>query len=241
MHHLETENWKIQALPLARIKKIMKSEEFVMHELEKERLRETGQEVEADNKPATKFMISGEAPLLMSKACELLIRELSSRAWQHTERNRRRTLQRQDLHAAVGESEVYDFLIDIVPRVTPPSRSFYMNADPNVAAGLPPAGIPLTEQTSNMMMQQQIQQQPQHIQMVQAPIQMIQQQVAPSQMIQQQQQQPEYLHIGLQDYSQAPQFAFFPMPGMPDDNGLQQQQQQQQSPETSHHHAWTDV
>ena len=42
----------------------------------------------------------------------------SFRAWRHTERNRRRTLQRQDLHAAVGESEVYDFLIDIVPRVT---------------------------------------------------------------------------------------------------------------------------
>ncbi|EEC43265.1 predicted protein, partial [Phaeodactylum tricornutum CCAP 1055/1] len=87
-------NWKIQTLPLARIKKIMKKSE----------------------KAAVKFMISGEAPLLMSKACELLVKELSARAWQHTERNRRRTLQRQDIHAAVGESEVYDFLIDIVPR-----------------------------------------------------------------------------------------------------------------------------
>jgi len=114
------ENWKIQTLPLARIKKIMKSEEFILQELEKEKQQkaaEEGQPIESE-KGGVKFMISGEAPVLMSKACELLIRDLSFRAWRHTERNRRRTLQRQDLHAAVGESEVYDFLIDIVPRVS---------------------------------------------------------------------------------------------------------------------------
>jgi histone H3/H4 len=93
----------------------MKSEEFVMQEIEKDRCIREG--VEADEKTSTKFMISAEAPLVMSKACELVIRELSIRAWQHTARNRRRTLQRQDVHAAVGESDVYDFLIDIVPRV----------------------------------------------------------------------------------------------------------------------------
>jgi hypothetical protein len=101
----------------------MKSEEFILQELEKERQQKLAAEegtagfVDTE-KPAIKFMISGEAPVLMSKACELLIKDLSFRAWRHTERNRRRTLQRQDLHAAVGESEVYDFLIDIVPRVT---------------------------------------------------------------------------------------------------------------------------
>ena len=93
----------------------MKSEEFVMQELEKDRCIREG--IEPDDKTSVKFMISAEAPLVMSKACELLIRELSVRAWQHTSRNRRRTLQRQDIHAAVGESDVYDFLIDIVPRV----------------------------------------------------------------------------------------------------------------------------
>lgn len=98
----------------------MKSEEFILQELEKEKQQkaaEEGQPIESE-KGGIKFMISGEAPVLMSKACELLIRDLSFRAWRHTERNRRRTLQRQDLHAAVGESEVYDFLIDIVPRVS---------------------------------------------------------------------------------------------------------------------------
>jgi nuclear transcription factor Y gamma len=114
---LETENWRILSLPLARIKKIMRCEEFVMRELEKERLLQAG-ETDSEKKPKPKFMISGDAPIIMTKACELLIKELSTRAWQHTYRNRRRTLQRADLHAAVGESEVFDFLIDIVPRVS---------------------------------------------------------------------------------------------------------------------------
>eukprot|EP00529_Nitzschia_sp_RCC80_P022626 CAMPEP_0113483960 /NCGR_PEP_ID=MMETSP0014_2-20120614/23707_1 /TAXON_ID=2857 /ORGANISM="Nitzschia sp." /LENGTH=478 /DNA_ID=CAMNT_0000377531 /DNA_START=532 /DNA_END=1968 /DNA_ORIENTATION=+ /assembly_acc=CAM_ASM_000159 len=125
------ENWKIQTLPLARVKKIMKSEEFVLHEIEKERRSsavktaiEAGQEPSPeDSKPPSKFMISAEAPILMSKACELLVKELTFRSWRHTERNRRRTLQKQDVHAAVGESEVYDFLIDIVPRVAPTTKS----------------------------------------------------------------------------------------------------------------------
>jgi Histone-like transcription factor (CBF/NF-Y) and archaeal histone len=97
----------------------MKSEEIILQELERERQTRDRVEGTPDDpeRANIKFMISGEAPVLMSKACELLIKDLSFRAWQHTERNRRRTLQRQDLHAAVGESEVYDFLIDIVPRV----------------------------------------------------------------------------------------------------------------------------
>ena len=38
-------------------------------------------------------MISAEAPVLFSKACEIFISELSLRAWIHTEDNKRRTLQ----------------------------------------------------------------------------------------------------------------------------------------------------
>lgn len=138
---LAAENWKIQTLPLARVKKIMKSEEIIMQELEKERLQKEGGDAgstEGQERSSVKFMISGEAPILMSKACELLVRDLSFRAWQHTERNRRRTLQRQDLHAAVGESEVYDFLIDIVPRVQA------------VPAAPPPAAAPTTMNQPDM-------------------------------------------------------------------------------------------
>ncbi len=63
-------------------------------------------------------MISAEAPVLFAKAAELFIRELTLRAWIHTERNRRRTLQRNDISMAVsyGDTDQFDFLIDIVPR-----------------------------------------------------------------------------------------------------------------------------
>lgn len=117
----------------------MKCEEFILHELQRERREkalaeasESGKAPAADDmKEPTKFMISGEAPVLMGKACELLVKDLSFRAWRHTERNRRRTLQRQDLHAAVGESEVYDFLIDVVPRVAPTKPQHPVHSDQN--------------------------------------------------------------------------------------------------------------
>jgi histone H3/H4 len=79
------------ALPLARIKKIMKSDEDVR-------------------------MISAEAPILFSKACEIFILDLTMRAWSHTDENKRRTLQRSDVAEAIVNYEMFDFLIDIVPR-----------------------------------------------------------------------------------------------------------------------------
>ncbi|CAH8468867.1 unnamed protein product [Dicrocoelium dendriticum] len=87
--------FKTQDLPLARIKKIMKLDDEIKS-----------------------MMISAEAPILFAKAAELFIRELTLRAWIHTERNRRRTLQRNDIAMAVsdGDTDQFDFLIDIVPR-----------------------------------------------------------------------------------------------------------------------------
>ncbi|XP_030762666.1 nuclear transcription factor Y subunit gamma isoform X1 [Sitophilus oryzae] len=90
---------KQQLLPLARIKKIMKLDDEVK-------------------------MISAEAPLLFAKASEIFIRELTLRAWIHTEDNRRRTLQRNDIAMAITKYDQFDFLIDIVPRedIKPPRR-----------------------------------------------------------------------------------------------------------------------
>ncbi|KAK6630039.1 hypothetical protein RUM44_005437 [Polyplax serrata] len=82
---------KVQALPLARIKKIMKLDEDVK-------------------------MISAEAPMLFAKAAEMFIHELTLRAWIHTEDNKRRTLQRNDIAMAITKYDQFDFLIDIVPR-----------------------------------------------------------------------------------------------------------------------------
>lgn len=81
---------KAHSLPLARIKKIMKSDEDVR-------------------------MISAEAPILFSKACEIFILELTHRAWNHAENNKRRTVQRTDIAAAVSSTDIFDFLVDIVP------------------------------------------------------------------------------------------------------------------------------
>ncbi|KAJ0409344.1 hypothetical protein ATCC90586_000581 [Pythium insidiosum] len=86
-----TFDFKTHQLPLARIKKIMKTDDDVR-------------------------MISAEAPVLFAKACEMFILELSLRAWYHTEENKRRTLQRSDIATAISKSDVFDFLIDIVPR-----------------------------------------------------------------------------------------------------------------------------
>ncbi|RMZ86156.1 hypothetical protein DV737_g205, partial [Chaetothyriales sp. CBS 132003] len=93
INHLETEthDFKMHQLPLARIKKVMKAD------------------------PEVK-MISAEAPILFAKGCDIFITELTMRAWIHAEDNKRRTLQRSDIAAALGKSDMFDFLIDIVPR-----------------------------------------------------------------------------------------------------------------------------
>ena len=61
-------------------------------------------------------MISAEAPVLFAKAAEIFIHELTMRAWIHTEDNKRRTLQRNDIAMAITKYDQFDFLIDIVPR-----------------------------------------------------------------------------------------------------------------------------
>ena len=61
-------------------------------------------------------MISAEAPVLFARACETFVLELTLRAWRHAEENKRRTLQRNDVAAAITRTDVFDFLVDIVPR-----------------------------------------------------------------------------------------------------------------------------
>ena len=57
-------------------------------------------------------MIFVDAPVLLAKACEIFILELTLRSWTHTEQSRRRTLQRNDVSKAVAQSDMMDFLID---------------------------------------------------------------------------------------------------------------------------------
>ncbi|KAG4971872.1 hypothetical protein JHK82_037544 [Glycine max] len=78
------------SLPLARIKKIMKN---------------SGEDVK---------MISGEAPIIFSKACELFIEELTRRSWIMAIQGKRRTLHKEDLASAVIATDIFDFLITLV-------------------------------------------------------------------------------------------------------------------------------
>ncbi|KAF1940915.1 histone-fold-containing protein [Clathrospora elynae] len=119
---LETDehDYKLHQLPLARIKKVMKAD------------------------PEVK-MISAEAPILFAKGCDIFITELTMRAWIHAEENKRRTLQRSDIASALSKSDMFDFLIDIVPReeAHPHKRGGGQNAAvQSSAAVVPPGGMP---------------------------------------------------------------------------------------------------
>ncbi|KAK9147870.1 hypothetical protein Scep_006627 [Stephania cephalantha] len=78
------------SLPLARIKKIMKK---------------SSEDVK---------MISGEAPIVFSKACELFIEELTMRSWLVTLEGKRRTLHKEDVATALIATDLFDFLVNVV-------------------------------------------------------------------------------------------------------------------------------
>ena len=101
-------------LPLARIKKVMKAD------------------------PEVK-MISAEAPILFAKGCDIFITELTMRAWIHAEENKRRTLQRSDIASALAKSDMFDFLIDIVPREEASSHAKRASNQAAAAAAQPTA------------------------------------------------------------------------------------------------------
>ncbi|XP_047492499.1 nuclear transcription factor Y subunit gamma-like isoform X1 [Penaeus chinensis] len=146
-----------QELPLARIKRIMKLDEDVK-------------------------MISAEAPVLFSKAAEIFITELTLRAWIHTEDNKRRTLQRNDIAMAITKYDQFDFLIDIVPRdeLKPPksreesSRTgvpadqHYYQIAQHYQAVLQQSTANNSSSTAQTTVPQQTSAQPQTIQIVQA-------------------------------------------------------------------------
>ncbi|KDP40118.1 hypothetical protein JCGZ_02116 [Jatropha curcas] len=108
----QTADFKNHSLPLARIKKIMKADEDVR-------------------------MISAEAPVIFARACEMFILELTLRSWNHTEENKRRTLQKNDIAAAITRTDIFDFLVDIVPR-----EDLKDEVLPSVTRGSLPVGGP---------------------------------------------------------------------------------------------------
>lgn len=133
INHLETDthDYKLHQLPLARIKKVMKAD------------------------PEVK-MISAEAPILFAKGCDIFITELTMRAWIHAEENKRRTLQRSDIASALAKSDMFDFLIDIVP------REEASHAKRAAGQGATAAGVPGAAAGTAQIPQQHVPQQPGH-------------------------------------------------------------------------------
>ncbi|KAL9712345.1 Transcriptional activator hap5 [Leucoagaricus gongylophorus] len=118
----ETPDYRHPQLPLARIKKVMKSDPDVK-------------------------MIAADAPILFCKACEstfysgpvtfekvlslppVFISEITARAFIIADSNKRRTLSRSDIAKALSKSDQFDFLIDIVPREEMPFPGPVSNAN----------------------------------------------------------------------------------------------------------------
>eukprot|EP00614_Pseudopedinella_elastica_P025021 CAMPEP_0172620002 /NCGR_PEP_ID=MMETSP1068-20121228/99177_1 /TAXON_ID=35684 /ORGANISM="Pseudopedinella elastica, Strain CCMP716" /LENGTH=115 /DNA_ID=CAMNT_0013427057 /DNA_START=68 /DNA_END=415 /DNA_ORIENTATION=+ len=76
-------------LPLARIKRIMKSDEDVR-------------------------MISAEAPVLFAQACEMFILEITLRAHCLSENSKKKVLSKGDILNAIQKTDIYDFLREII-------------------------------------------------------------------------------------------------------------------------------
>ncbi|XP_027929912.1 nuclear transcription factor Y subunit gamma-like isoform X2 [Vigna unguiculata] len=77
-------------LPLARIRRIMKTDADVQ-------------------------MVSAETPMLMSKACEIFIQELTFRAWMRAEESNKSTVQPCDVAKVIMQNNAMQFLTEIVP------------------------------------------------------------------------------------------------------------------------------
>ncbi|THU89478.1 hypothetical protein K435DRAFT_841805 [Dendrothele bispora CBS 962.96] len=62
------------------------------------------------------FFVLVKLPILLFKACEIFISKITSRTFIISDSNKRRTLSRSDIAAALSKSDQFDFLLDIVPR-----------------------------------------------------------------------------------------------------------------------------
>ncbi|XP_026819182.1 nuclear transcription factor Y subunit gamma-like [Rhopalosiphum maidis] len=90
--NIGTINFKTQAFPLSRIKRVMKLDDNVDR-------------------------VNLESTIILSKAVEIFTKELNLFGWIHAKNQRRRTLMKNDISMAVSMYNQFDFLTDIVPRV----------------------------------------------------------------------------------------------------------------------------
>ncbi|PKU62122.1 Nuclear transcription factor Y subunit C-3 [Dendrobium catenatum] len=68
-------------------------------------------------------MIAAEAPIVLTRACEMFIFELTRRAWAHAVQNKRRILQKNDIAAVLARTNMYDFLAESMEDIGGPSST----------------------------------------------------------------------------------------------------------------------
>ncbi|CAH7681432.1 histone-fold-containing protein, partial [Phakopsora pachyrhizi] len=83
-------DFKDSQIPLARIKKLLKTDPEIR-------------------------MIANEVIVLLDKACQIFVNEITVRAFLVATSSNRRTINTSDIASAVSQSDMFDFLIDIVP------------------------------------------------------------------------------------------------------------------------------
>eukprot|EP01102_Stenamoeba_stenopodia_P007446 TRINITY_DN2085_c0_g1_i1.p2 TRINITY_DN2085_c0_g1~~TRINITY_DN2085_c0_g1_i1.p2 ORF type:complete len:144 (+),score=44.85 TRINITY_DN2085_c0_g1_i1:166-597(+) len=81
-------------LPIARVKKIIKADKDVKY-------------------------LSGEASILLAKSAELFLEYLVTAAYERVKREKRRTLNYNDVATVVSEMDVLEFLTDVIPKQKP--------------------------------------------------------------------------------------------------------------------------
>jgi len=70
-------------------------------------------------------MVSAEAPVVLSKAAELILGEMAIRAYHECKNTRRKTIKKKDVASGVKKSDMFDFLIDIIHDTVAPNNSMY--------------------------------------------------------------------------------------------------------------------
>ncbi|XP_074327340.1 nuclear transcription factor Y subunit C-2-like [Apium graveolens] len=105
---------KKHVFPLSRIKKIMRADPDVE-------------------------LVANETPVLLAKAAELFIQELTIKSWLEAEHAGRRTLRKDDILEVVNETNYYDFLFDLRDKPAGGGSSSMVsgNADPVASSSVP--------------------------------------------------------------------------------------------------------
>lgn len=106
-------------LPSMKVKKIMNMEMFAMKLIENQN-EETSNKPDDKSEPKRaahlKNLLSKESEAVMLKCAELFMEELTVRAYHYTSNDNRKILQDSDIKCAINDSDLYDFLIDKIPR-----------------------------------------------------------------------------------------------------------------------------